>query len=83
MHECIDLTLLDPDLPDGNFKFSTFEVDTRTANKPKVTLKAFIDGKVAWKLEILGKPIRKANLAVGSLSADLLELLGFRKRKWF
>lgn len=68
------------DLPDGNSKFSTFEVDTRTANEPVVRVKVWIDGVEAWQVEVRGKPldIPAPPSAIGSLGKSLLELLGFK-----
>jgi alkaline phosphatase D len=37
------------DLPRGQMKFSTFEVDTRNASSPTVTTRVYIDGHEAWK----------------------------------
>ncbi|ORY79287.1 PhoD-like phosphatase-domain-containing protein [Leucosporidium creatinivorum] len=67
-------------LPDGNSKFSTFEVDTRTANEPVVRVKVWIDGVEAWQVEVRGKPldIPAPPSAIGSLGKSLLELLGFK-----
>lgn len=79
------------DLPDGNSKFSTFEVDTRTANEPVVRVKVWIDGAEAWQVEVRGKPldIPAPPSAIGSLGKSLLELLGFKvsfftliRRRW-
>lgn len=69
-------------LPDGNSKFSTFEVDTRIANEPVVRVKVWIDGaeSPAWSVEVRGKPIDvpRPPSAIGSLGKSLLELLGFK-----
>ncbi|SGY16853.1 BQ5605_C012g07010 [Microbotryum silenes-dioicae] len=73
-------------LPDGNHKFTTFEVDTRVVNQPLVRVQVYIDGQVAWQVEVRGVPIRSPMVvprAIGSLGKSLLELLGFKKRKWF
>jgi alkaline phosphatase D len=37
------------DIPHGQIKYSTFEVDTRNATEPTVTTRVYIDGKEAWK----------------------------------
>jgi alkaline phosphatase D len=44
---------IDTDLPDGNSKYSTFEVDTRVQNKPTLRVEVVIDGQEAWK-SVLG-----------------------------
>lgn len=75
------------DAPDGNTKFTTFEVDTRTVNKPLVRVKLYVDGEEAWRVDVLGKPLaRKLALpatAVGSLGKGLRELLSFLRRSFF
>ncbi|KAK4058377.1 hypothetical protein OIO90_000535 [Microbotryomycetes sp. JL221] len=72
-------------LPDGNSKFTTFEVDTRTRNEPVVRVKVWIDGQEAWQVQVQGKPVVefKPLSAVGNLGKSLSELLGFLRRKWF
>ncbi|KAK4051877.1 hypothetical protein OIV83_002582 [Microbotryomycetes sp. JL201] len=72
-------------LPDGNSKFSTFEVDTRTRNEPFVNVTVWIDGHQAWTVQVRGKPVieLKPLSAVGNLGKSLSELLGFLRRKWF
>lgn len=70
-------------IPDGNSKFTTFEVDTRIANEPVVRAKVFVDGVEAWVLEVQGKPlaIPAPPSAIGGLGKSLLELLGFKVRR--
>lgn len=73
-------------LPDGNSKFSTFEVDTRTPDLPVVRVKVVIDGEEAWRMNIVGKPLERPtvmNTSLGHLGKSLRELLGFQVRKWF
>ncbi|GAA5976523.1 hypothetical protein JCM10908_005530 [Rhodotorula pacifica] len=74
-------------IPDGNTKFTTFEVDTRTVNKPVVRVKVYVDGEEAWQVEVLGKPLPRKLLlpptAVGSLGKGLRELLTFLRRSFF
>ncbi len=71
-------------IPDGNVKWTEFEVDTRDAARPLVRAKVLVDGKVAWKLDVLGQPVvaSKPAQAVGGLAKTLLEWLGI-KRSWF
>ena len=83
-----ELTLIRlADLPDGNTKFTTFEVDTRTVNKPVVRVKVYVDGEEAWRVDVLGKPLPRKLLlpptAVGSLGKGLRELLTFLRRSFF
>ncbi|GAA5997331.1 hypothetical protein JCM5350_002349 [Sporobolomyces pararoseus] len=78
-------------IPDGNTKFTTFEVDTRTVNKPVVRVKVYVDAETAddspaWEVQVLGKPLRRSvreTMAVGGLGMRLKELLSFLKRSWF
>ncbi|GAA5929516.1 alkaline phosphatase D family protein [Sporobolomyces koalae] len=78
-------------LPDGNTKVTTFEVDTRTINKPVVRVKVYVDAetaddKPAWEVQVVGKPLRRSvreTMAVGGLGMRLKELLSFLKRSWF
>jgi alkaline phosphatase D len=78
-------------LPDGNSKFTTFEVDTRIANEPVVRVNVWIDGASdpAWSVQVRGKPVEATTRpagggpasAIGSLGKTLLELLGFKVRE--
>ncbi|EPQ25985.1 uncharacterized protein PFL1_06440 [Pseudozyma flocculosa PF-1] len=70
-------------IPDGNHKWSEFEVDTRDPYKPVVRVSVQVDGKEAWQVSLLGKPVRRAENVVGSIAKSLLELLGFKPRRWF
>lgn len=70
------------DLPDGNSKFSTFEVDTRNASRPLVRVRVVIDGDEAWSLDVVGRPLTLPPVGnvVGGLGKSLMELLGFKVR---
>lgn len=76
------------DIPDGYRKFSTFEVDTRNAEQPIVTMKLWIDGREAWNVDVIGKPVYPpvqpgpVTQLGRSLAFSLSELLGFGRR-WF
>ncbi|SAM84576.1 uncharacterized protein UBRO_05862 [Ustilago bromivora] len=65
-------------LPDGNYKWTEFEVDARDPYKPVVRVSVQIDGKEAWKTTYVGKSLRKTQGGVGGLVRNLLESLGFR-----
>ncbi|KAJ1033965.1 hypothetical protein NDA16_000173 [Ustilago loliicola] len=65
-------------LPDGNYKWTEFEVDARDPYKPVVRVSVQIDGKEAWKTTYVGKSLRKTQGGVGGLVRTLLESLGFR-----
>ena len=70
-------------LPDGNHKWTEFEVDTRDPKNPAVHVRVYVDGLEAWQLRVDGRPITRPQSALGKLARSLLELLGFRKREWF
>ncbi|KAN0061175.1 hypothetical protein ACQY0O_006910 [Thecaphora frezii] len=70
-------------IPDGNHKWTEFEVDTRDPYNPVVRVSVQVDGKEAWKVSLFGKPVRRAENVVGSIAKSLLELLGFKPRRWF
>lgn len=59
-----------------------FEVDTRNPLQPVVTAILKVDGEESYRLKIYGRPIKGA-IAMGDMAKSFLELLGFRKRKWF
>lgn len=75
-------------IPDGYRKFSTFEVDTRNPEQPIVTLKLWVDGKEAWNVDVIGKPVYPpaqdgpVTQLGKSLAFSLAELLGLGRR-WF
>jgi alkaline phosphatase D len=81
-------SLLAIDIPDGYRKFSTFEVDTRKPEAPIVSMKLWVDGKEAWKVDVLGKPVyppvveNPVTQLGRTLAISLSELLGFG-RNWF
>ena len=70
-------------LPDGNTKWTEFEVDTRDASAPLVKVNVMIDGKSAWQVEVRGKPVHQARNAIGDMAKSFIELLTWRPRKWF
>ncbi|GAC93284.1 alkaline phosphatase [Pseudozyma hubeiensis SY62] len=65
-------------LPDGNYKWTEFEVDARDPYKPMVKVSVQIDGEEAWRMTYVGKSMRKSQGRVGGLVRTLLESLGFR-----
>lgn len=70
-------------LPDGNVKWSEFEVDTRDTSDPQVRVKVVVDGKPAWTVTVHGQPVLKPRTAVGGMAHTFLELLRWRPRRWF
>ncbi|WFD30297.1 alkaline phosphatase [Malassezia sp. CBS 17886] len=67
----------------GNHKWSEFEVDTRDPHDPLLHVSLQVDGSEAWKLTVHGTPVHRAQSALGSLAKNILELLGFKDRRWF
>ncbi|GAA6040725.1 hypothetical protein JCM8097_000896 [Rhodosporidiobolus ruineniae] len=79
-------------IPDGNTKFTTFEVDTRNASRPAVHVKVYVDGAVGWQVDVLGKVVHQpgtkrllgeAEQGVGALAKGWRELLSFIRRSFF
>ncbi|PWN43770.1 hypothetical protein IE81DRAFT_322196 [Ceraceosorus guamensis] len=71
-------------LPDGNVKWTEFEVDTRDPAAPKVIATVKIDGKEAWRVVVVGKGVlTRPTYAIGDIAKSFLELLNFRPRRWF
>ncbi|GAA98614.1 hypothetical protein E5Q_05301 [Mixia osmundae IAM 14324] len=68
-------------IPNGNHKFVTMEVDTRTANLPIVNMKLFVDGKEAWKLQVQGKAVHASRTSIG-VAYSIFSLLGLRRPSW-
>ncbi|KAH9063672.1 PhoD-like phosphatase-domain-containing protein [Lactarius deliciosus] len=75
-------------LPIGNYKWSTFEIDTRNPEHPKLNLEVVIDGKVAYSLPISGTPVKlRSSTALGSMVSDsfkeILDRVGLSPNRWF
>ncbi|KAH9056623.1 PhoD-like phosphatase-domain-containing protein [Lactarius vividus] len=75
-------------LPIGNYKWSTFEIDTRNPEHPKLNVEVVIDGKVAYNLPISGTPVKlKSSTALGSMMSDsfkeILDRVGLSPNRWF
>ncbi|CAL1703852.1 unnamed protein product [Somion occarium] len=72
----------------GNYKWSSFEVDTRDLNHPTVHLEVMIDGSSAYRLEIAGKPVQlHTSTALGAFVPEgfkgLLSKIGLSPTRWF
>jgi len=72
----------------GNYKWSTFEVDTRNLDNPTLNLEVMIDGSLAYQLKIAGKPVKlyqSTALAafVPQSFSKLIHKMGMRPSKWF
>jgi len=75
-------------IPEGNYKFSSLEVDSRDLQHPTVHLEAVIHGKVEYKLTIAGKPVQlQTSTALGAFVPqtfkDVLNKLGLSPSQWF
>ncbi|KAI8998976.1 PhoD-like phosphatase-domain-containing protein [Trametes punicea] len=75
-------------IAEGNYKWSTIEVDTRDYNHPVVRLETVIDGKPAYHLEVLGKPVKlQSTTAIGALMPQsfkgMLDRIGLKPSRWF
>ncbi|KAJ8469010.1 hypothetical protein ONZ51_g9274 [Trametes cubensis] len=75
-------------IAEGNYKWSTIEVDTRDYAHPVVRVEIMIDGKPAYHLEVLGKPIKlQSTTALGALVPQslrgMLDRIGLKPSRWF
>lgn len=71
--------------PDGNFKWTDIEVDTRRPDTPQLIFRLWIDGKMAWKVKYVGQPVKVGEMrtVASGVVKSLRELLGWRPRRWF
>jgi len=75
-------------LPLGNYKFSSFEVDTTDRQSPTLKVEAVINGRTEWRHTIVGQPVTlKSSSAIGThITRGLkgaLGALGLSPTKWF
>ncbi|KAI0648220.1 PhoD-like phosphatase-domain-containing protein [Trametes meyenii] len=75
-------------IAEGNYKWSTIEVDTRDYSHPVVKVEIMIDGKPAYHLDILGKPVKlQSTTALGALVPQsfkgVLDRIGLKPSRWF
>lgn len=76
-------------VPEGNYKWSTFEVDTRDMEHPVVRLELMTDGRPAYELEIVGKPVdirpptKGVEAFVPKGFKGVLDRLGLHPSRWF
>lgn len=48
-----------------------------------VRVQVYIDGAKAWNVTVMGRPVKKrTGGTVGGLLPSLLEMLGFKRRRW-
>ncbi|KAJ7582448.1 PhoD-like phosphatase-domain-containing protein [Mycena floridula] len=72
----------------GNYKWSSFEVDTRDRARPTLTVEVTIDGHEAYRTEIQGTPVKIQTInAIGALVTtsfkDLFDRIGMQPSRWF
>ncbi|KAI0781324.1 PhoD-like phosphatase-domain-containing protein [Trametes elegans] len=75
-------------IAEGNYKWATLEVDTRDYDHPVVRVEIMIDGKPAYHLEILGKPVKlQSTTALGAFVPQsfkgVLDRIGLKPSRWF
>jgi len=72
----------------GNYKWSTFEVDTTDRAKPIVRIEVMIDGRPAHQIEIEGEPVKLfSSTALGALIPtgfkEIFDRIGMQPSRWF
>ncbi|KAJ7067728.1 PhoD-like phosphatase-domain-containing protein [Mycena belliarum] len=72
----------------GNVKWSTFEMDTRDLTKPTLRLELVIDGKIRYREELIGSPVKlQASNALGMFVTtgikDVFNRIGIKPSRWF
>jgi len=75
-------------LPNGNSKWSTFEIDTTDPEHPLLRVEAVINGETAYYFEMAGVRVRPPNMTnLGSLVVtnvkDLFDKIGIKPSRWF
>ncbi|KAJ3554580.1 hypothetical protein NM688_g3029 [Phlebia brevispora] len=75
-------------LAEGNYKWSSLEIDTRDLQHPVAHLEVVIDGTVAYRLAIAGKPVNlNPTTALGNVVPTgfkgVLEKMGLKPSRWF
>ncbi|KAF9070321.1 PhoD-like phosphatase-domain-containing protein [Rhodocollybia butyracea] len=75
-------------IPDGNYKWSSIEIDTRDSQRPTLKLEVVIDGKPSYHYEVVGKPVNlQQSTALGAFVTsnmkDILKKIGMQPSKWF
>ncbi|KAG7086714.1 hypothetical protein E1B28_002650 [Marasmius oreades] len=74
---------------EGNHKWTTFEVDTRSRDKPTLRVELVVDGKPTYQYELIGMPVQlqSSSTALGAFVSsgvkDLFNKLGMRPGRWF
>ncbi|KAJ6611777.1 PhoD-like phosphatase-domain-containing protein [Mycena sp. CBHHK59/15] len=72
----------------GNVKWSAFEMDTRDLERPILRLELVIDGKIKYREELIGSPIKLQSsnalgVFVSSGIKDVFNRIGIKPSRWF
>ncbi|KAI0956901.1 hypothetical protein AcW1_005469 [Taiwanofungus camphoratus] len=72
----------------GNYKWSSIEVDTRNQEHPTVLVQIMIDGAEAYKLTVVGKPVKlRSSTTLGAYVPQsfkgVLDRIGLKPSRWF
>jgi len=75
-------------IPEGNYKWSSIEIDTRNPQRPTLKLEVMIDGKPSYHHEVVGTPVKlHTSTALGAFVTsnmkDILKKIGMQPSKWF
>jgi len=75
-------------LPNGNSKWSTFEIDTTDLEHPLLHVETVIDGQPAYHFKLIGIRNRPPNMInIGSIVVtnlkDLFDKMGIKPSRWF
>ncbi|KAJ3814294.1 PhoD-like phosphatase-domain-containing protein [Lentinula aff. lateritia] len=75
-------------IPEGNYKWASIEVDTRNPERPILNLEVVIDGKPSYQYEVVGVPVKlQGSTALGAFVTtnmkDILKKIGLQPAKWF
>ncbi|KAJ7470449.1 PhoD-like phosphatase-domain-containing protein [Mycena latifolia] len=72
----------------GNFKWSTFEMDTRDLTRPTLRIELVIDGTIRYREELVGSPVKlQSSNALGVFVTtgikDVFNRIGIKPSRWF
>ncbi|KAJ3998054.1 PhoD-like phosphatase-domain-containing protein [Lentinula boryana] len=75
-------------IPEGNYKWSSIEIDTRNPQLPTLKLEVVIDGKPSYQYQFVGTPVKlQGSTALGAFVStnvkDILKKIGLQPAKWF
>ncbi|KAJ4488282.1 PhoD-like phosphatase-domain-containing protein [Lentinula aciculospora] len=75
-------------IPEGNYKWTSIEIDTRNPKRPTLNLEVVIDGKPSYQYQVVGIPVKlQGSTALGAFVStnikDILKKIGLQPTKWF